>query len=136
MYCSTSTLAEIAMARILIVEDNAMIRDMLSRYLRLDDYEVIAAVDGQQAVAVAEAEQPDLIIMDMRLPVVDGWQATRQIKAIPQFRTTPIIALTAHAFAEERAQCAAAGCDEYEAKPIDFPRLLSKIRSLLSREAA
>jgi len=119
------------MARILIVEDNEMNRDMLSRRLKRYGYDTIIAVDGEQAIQMAQTEVPDLILMDLSLPVIDGWQATRQIKNNPTTQAIPIIALTAHALSEDRDKALQAGCDEYEIKPLDFPKLLSKIETLL-----
>ena len=119
------------MAKILIVEDNEMNRDMLSRRLARKGYEVQLAVDGGEGVARARASRPDLILMDMSLPVLDGWDATRQIKAAPETGAIPIIALTAHAMAGDREQALAAGCDDYDTKPIDLNRLLPKIHALL-----
>lgn len=123
------------MAKILLVEDNEMNRDMLSRRLGRKGHQVVIAIDGAQGVSMAESEHPDIILMDMSLPVLDGWQATRQIKSAPLTSTIPIIALTAHALAGDRDKSIAAGCDEYETKPIDFPRLLAKIDLFLTREA-
>ena len=119
------------MATILIVEDNEMNRDMLSRRLVRKGYEVLLAVDGVTGIAVATAEKPDLILMDMSLPVVDGWEATRRLKADQALRRIPIIALTAHAMATDRDKALAAGCDDYDTKPIELPRLLAKIDALL-----
>jgi two-component system, cell cycle response regulator DivK len=119
------------MARILLVEDNEMNRDMLSRRLKRKGHEVLMAADGAQGVELAQSEQPDLILMDMSLPVLDGWQATRQIKAAANTQAIPVIALTAHALAGDRERSLEAGCDEYETKPVDFPRLLEKIESFL-----
>lgn len=121
------------MPTILLVEDNEMNRDMLSRRLVRKGHQVIIAADGAQGVALAQSEQPDLILMDMSLPVLDGWEATRQIKAAPGTSMVPIIALTAHALAGDREKTIEAGCDEYETKPIDFPRLLKKIESFLNK---
>jgi two-component system cell cycle response regulator DivK len=120
------------MAKILLVEDNEMNWDMLSRRLRRKGYTVIIATDGKQGVEMALSEAPDLILMDMSLPVLDGWEATRQIKTMPETQTIPIIALTAHAMAGDREQALAAGCDEYDSKPIEFQRLLHKIEALLT----
>lgn len=120
------------MTKILLVEDNEMNRDMLSRRLRRRGYDVIVAMDGAQGVAMAQAELPDLIVMDMSLPVLDGWQATRQLKALPATRMIPVLALTAHAMAGDREKCFAAGCDEYDTKPIEFERLIAKITVLLN----
>jgi two-component system, cell cycle response regulator DivK len=119
------------MAKILLVEDNEMNRDMLSRRLERKGYQIIIAVDGSQGVAMAHSERPDLILMDMSLPVLDGWEATRQLKANPQTKVIPVIALTAHAMASDREQALAAGCDDYDTKPIELPRLLEKIQALL-----
>jgi len=121
------------MTKILLVEDNEMNRDMLSRRLQRKGYEVAMAVDGGEGVAMAASEQPDLILMDMSLPVLNGWDATRRIKATPALERIPIIALTAHAMASDREQALAAGCDGFETKPIDLPQLLEKIESLLRR---
>src|SRR5438477_9138960 len=120
------------MPTILIVEDNEMNRDMLSRRLQRKGYAVLLAVDGAQGVALAQAEGPDVILMDMSLPVLDGWEATRQLKAAPQTAAIPIIALTAHAMATDREKAMAAGCDDYDTKPIELPRLLGKIEAMLS----
>ena len=120
------------MVKILVVEDNEMNRDMLSRRLQRRGYEVIMAVDGAVGVSMAVAEQPDLILMDMSLPVLDGWSATRQLKADPHTQQIPVIALTAHAMPGDRAQALQAGCDDYDTKPIDLKRLLWKIELLLA----
>jgi CheY-like chemotaxis protein len=120
------------MTKILVVEDNETNRDMLSRRLARKGYEVLIAVDGAEGVAMAKAQAPDMILMDMSLPVLDGWEATRQIKAAEGTRTIPVIALTAHAMAGDREKALNAGCDEYETKPVEFQRLLSKIESLLN----
>ena len=119
------------MTRILIVEDNELNRDMLSRRLARKNYDVLLAVDGATGIAMARAEKPDLILMDMSLPVVDGWEATRRLKADKVLRSIPIIALTAHAMANDRDKALAAGCDDYDTKPIELPRLLAKIDALL-----
>jgi CheY-like chemotaxis protein len=123
-------------AKILLVEDNEMNRDMLSRRLLRRGFEVISAVDGQEGVALASREAPDLILMDMSLPVTDGWEATRLIRADTRTRAIPVIALTAHAMAGDRDRAIAAGCDDYDTKPVDFPRLLEKIGRLLDGGAA
>jgi two-component system cell cycle response regulator DivK len=123
------------MPRILLVEDNEMNRDMLSRRLQRKGYDVLIAIDGEQGVAMARAEQPDLILMDMSLPVLDGWEATRKIKADPSVAAVPVIALTAHAMAGDQEKCVAAGCDDYDTKPVDLARLLGKIELLLQRAA-
>jgi len=119
------------MAKILVVEDNEMNLDMLSRRLTKRGYEIIIATDGAQGVKLAGNEHPDLILMDMSLPVLDGWSATRQIKADPDLKSIPIIALTAHAIAGDREKALAAGCDEYETKPVKFPELMAKISQFL-----
>jgi CheY-like chemotaxis protein len=121
------------MPKILLVEDNEMNRDMLSRRLERKGYQVVIAIDGEQGVAMASSEQPNLILMDMSLPVIDGWEATRRIKGDPAVRATPVIALTAHAMAGDQEKCVAAGCDDYDTKPVDLPRLLGKIEALLQR---
>lgn len=120
------------MAKILVVEDNEMNLDMLTRRLSRRGHEVIIATDGARGIQLTKAETPDVILMDMSLPVLDGWQATRQLKADPEVNHIPIIALTAHAIAGDRDKCLAAGCDEYESKPIQFPQLLSKIETFLN----
>ncbi len=122
------------MMKILLVEDNEMNRDMLSRRLVRKGYEVVMALDGRQAVEMASGEHPDLIIMDMSLPVIDGWEATRQVKASEATRSIPVIALTAHAMAGDREKAIEAGCDDYDTKPIELPRLLGKIAMLLERK--
>ncbi|HBI43315.1 MAG TPA: two-component system response regulator [Planctomycetales bacterium] len=124
------------MAKILLVEDNEANRDGLSRHLKRRGYEVVMAVDGQQGIAMARSELPQLILMDMSLPVLDGWEATRQLKADPQTRSIPVIALTAHAMAGDREKAIEAGCDDYDTKPVEFPRLLAKIQALLARTDA
>ena len=120
------------MPRILLVEDNEMNRDMLSRRLKRRGYEVVIAVDGATGVAMAKSEAPDLILMDMSLPVMDGWEATRKIKADSQTSSIPTIALTAHAMSGDREKALNAGCDDYDTKPIELSRLLKKIEALLS----
>ena len=120
------------MTRILIVEDNEMNREMLSRRLERKGYEVVIALDGQAGMDVARATTPDLILMDMSLPVVDGWEATRQLKADPVLKQIPVIALTAHAMANDREKALEAGCNDYDTKPIELPRLLAKIDALLA----
>jgi two-component system cell cycle response regulator DivK len=119
------------MTKILLVEDNEMNRDMLSRRLMRNGFEVVVAVDGEQAVALAQSELPDLILMDMSLPVIDGWEATRRVKANKATSHIPIIALTAHAMSGDREKTLNAGCDDYDTKPIEMPRLLGKINTLL-----
>ena len=123
------------MPKILLVEDNEMNRDMLSRRLQRRGYEVLTAVDGQSGLALTRTEAPALILMDMSLPGIDGWEATRQIKADPATRGIPVIALTAHAMAGDREQALAAGCDDFDIKPIDLDRLLGKIGALLGGKA-
>lgn len=121
------------MAKILLVEDNEMNRDMLSRRLIRKGFEVVLAIDGEQAVTLAQSELPDLILMDMSLPVIDGWEATRRVKAADATSNIPIIALTAHAMSGDREKTLRAGCDDYDTKPIEMPRLLEKIDVLLRR---
>jgi two-component system cell cycle response regulator DivK len=121
------------MPKILLVEDNEMNRDMLSRRLTRRGYEVVIAVDGQQGVDLAGSEAPDVVLMDMSLPVIDGWEATRRIKADPATAGLPVIALTAHAMSGDREQALAAGCDDYDTKPIELDRLLGKIAAQLER---
>ena len=123
------------MTRILLVEDNDMNRDMLSRRLIRSGYEVFLAVDGQQGADMVLSEQPDLILMDMSLPVIDGWEATRRIKANDATRRIPIIALTAHAMAGDREKAMEVGCEDYDTKPVEMSRLLSKIAALLKSTA-
>jgi CheY-like chemotaxis protein len=118
------------MARILLVEDHEDNREMLSRRLARKGHEVILAVDGREGVELAASAAPDLILMDMSLPVIDGWEATRQVKANEATRHIPVIALTAHAMAGDRERAFAAGCDDYDTKPVEFKRLLAKIESL------
>jgi CheY-like chemotaxis protein len=122
------------MPRILLVEDNEMNRDMLSRRLQKKGYDVLLALDGEAGVKMAMSERPDLILMDMSLPVVDGWEATRQIKGQPMTASIPVIALTAHVMAGDRDKAIEAGCDDYDSKPIEFERLLGKIQTLLNRQ--
>jgi two-component system cell cycle response regulator DivK len=121
------------MAKILLVEDNEMNRDMLSRRLVKRGYEVVVAVDGQEGVEKARAEAPALVLMDMSLPVLDGWEATQALRADPATRSIPVIALTAHAMAGDREKALAAGCDDFDTKPIELERLLGKIEALLAR---
>ena len=122
------------MPRILLVEDNEMNRDMLSRRLERRGYTVFCALDGQQGIETALREKPDLILMDMSLPVLDGWEATRRLKADPAAKSIPVIALTAHAMASDERQAREAGCDEFDTKPVELPRLLEKIEALLHRD--
>lgn len=120
------------MSKILLVEDNEMNRDMLSRRLKRKGFDVVSAVDGARGVSMAQEESPDLILMDISLPVMDGLQATRQLKATPTTKAIPIIALTAHAMAGDREKCLEAGCNDYATKPVEFPQLLAKIKSYLA----
>ena len=122
------------MALILLVEDDQLNREMICRYLQIQGFEVITAVDGMQAVAMAQTRAPDLILMDMGLPILSGWQATQQIKAVPSTRTTPIVALTAYAMAEDRDRAFTVGCDDFETKPVNFQQLKAKIDALLAGE--
>ena len=124
------------MTKILLVEDNEMNRDMLSRRLIRSGYEVVLAVDGEQGVALAASGRPDLVLMDMSLPVLDGWEATRRLKADPATREIPVIALTAHAMAGDEKKAREAGCDDFDTKPVEFARLLSKIEGLLQKGKA
>jgi CheY-like chemotaxis protein len=119
------------LAKILLVEDNELNRDMLSRRLSRRGYQVVEAIDGEAALALAASEQPDLILMDMSLPVLDGWEATRRLKAVPATRPIPVIALTAHAMVADREKSLAAGCDDFDTKPVEIERLLGKIVRLL-----
>lgn len=119
------------MTRILLVEDDEMNRDMIARQLKWEGFQIIMAGDGLQAISLAQDERPDLILMDMGLPVLDGWQATSRIKANPATQAIPIIALTAFAMSEDRSRSLAAGCNAYETKPINFSRLLSIMRQLI-----
>jgi CheY-like chemotaxis protein len=119
------------MPKILLVEDNEMNRDMLSRRLEKRGFTVVLAVDGAAGLAQTKAEKPDLILMDMSLPVIDGWEATKLIRADPEIAATPIIALTAHAMSSDREKCLAAGCNDFDTKPVELPRLLGKIEELL-----
>jgi CheY-like chemotaxis protein len=121
------------MPKILLVEDNEMNRDMLLRRLQRKGYEVVVAVNGEEGIAKAQSEAPELILMDISLPVMDGWESTRRIKAMPETQSIPIIALTAHAMAGDREKSLDAGCDDYDIKPIDFQRLLAKIEALLGK---
>ncbi|HYT59606.1 MAG TPA: response regulator [Haliangiales bacterium] len=124
------------MAKILLVEDNEMNRDMLSRRLERRGYAVVIAEDGAKGVDMAKSELPDIILMDMSLPIMDGWEATRQVKAAPQTKGIPVIALTAHAMAGDEEKALAAGCNDYETKPVDLPKLLAKIDALLQSKGA
>ena len=122
------------MTKILLVEDNEMNRDMLSRRLERKGYQVVLAVDGQSGVELAGTEAPDLVLMDMSLPVLDGWEATRRLKADSATAHLPVIALTAHAMSGDRERAIAAGCDDYDTKPIELTRLLGKIQTLLGQQ--
>jgi CheY-like chemotaxis protein len=119
------------MSKILLIEDNEMNRDMLSRRLERKEFEVLIAIDGQAGINMAASESPDLILMDLSLPVIDGWEATRRIKADPTTQMIPVIALTAHAMAGDEQKALEAGCDDYDTKPVNFKRLLGKIETLL-----
>ncbi len=120
--------------KILLVEDNEDNRDMLTRLLQRRGFEVVSAVDGLQGIAMAGSEAPDTILMDMSLPELDGWEATRRLKSAPDTRSIPVIALTAHAMSGDRERALAAGCDDYESKPIELPRLIAKINALAARD--
>ena len=124
------------MVKILLVEDNEMNRDMLSRRLKRKGYEVVIAVDGQEGVNMATSESPAVILLDMSLPVMDGWEAARQLKANPDTKSIPVLGLSAHAMTPDRDKAIAAGCDDYDTKPVDIKRLLGKIEELLGTPAA
>jgi two-component system, cell cycle response regulator DivK len=124
------------MPKILLVEDNEVNRDMLARRLQYRGYQVVIAVDGQAGVDLAQAESPDLILMDMSLPVLSGWEATRTLKSSPATTAIPVIALTAHAMSGDREKAMTAGCDDYDTKPVDLARLLQKIDALIGRAGA
>jgi CheY-like chemotaxis protein len=124
------------MSRILLVEDNEMNRDMLSRRLTRSGYDVVIAVQGEEGVALARTASPDLVLMDMSLPVLDGWEATRRLKEDPATREIPVIALTAHAMSGDREKARAAGCDDFDTKPVEYARLVSKIEGLLQKRKA
>jgi two-component system, cell cycle response regulator DivK len=124
------------MVKVLLVEDNEMNRDMLSRRLIRRGYEVVFAVDGQQGVDMARSAHPDIILMDMSLPVMDGWEATRRVKSDDATRRTPVIGLTAHAMSGDREKAIEAGCDDYDTKPVELDRLIGKIQRLLGVEEA
>ena len=119
------------MVKLLLVEDNELNQDMLSRRLQRRGYNVVVAGDGEEGIKTAESELPDVILMDMSLPVLDGWEATRRLKSAPHTRSIPILALTAHAMWGDREKATGAGCDDYDTKPVEFNRLLGKIESLL-----
>ena len=121
------------MPKVLVVEDNEMNRDMLSRRLQRRGYEVVISVDGEDGVNKAQSEAPDIILMDMDLPVLDGWAATKMLKAAPETQSIPVIALTAHAMAGDREKALEAGCDDYDTKPVEFARLVEKMEKLLGK---
>jgi two-component system, cell cycle response regulator DivK len=123
-------------SKILLVEDNEMNRDMLTRRLQRRGYEVVIALDGSQGLAMAQSESPALILMDISLPVLDGWEATRRLKTAPETKSIPIIALTAHAMSGDRERCIEAGCDDFDTKPVEIVRLVGKIETLLQRSKA
>ena len=120
------------MPKVLLVEDNEMNRDMLSRRLTRNGYDVVIAVNGPEGIEMAASEKPDLILMDMSLPVLDGWEATRKLKADPATASIPVIALTAHAMESDREKALAAGCDDFDTKPIELPRLLEKMKAFVA----
>ena len=124
------------MAKILVVEDNEMNRDMLTRRLQRRGYEVVTAVDGAQGLAMAQSERPALILMDISLPVLDGWEATRRLKMVPETKSIPVVALTAHAMSGDRERCIDAGCDDFDTKPVEIARLVGKIETLLNQSKA
>jgi CheY-like chemotaxis protein len=124
------------LSKILLVEDNEMNRDMLTRRLQRRGYEVVIAVDGAQGLAMAQSESPALILMDISLPVLDGWEATRRLKMAPETKSIPVIALTAHAMSGDRERCIEAGCDDFDTKPVEIARLVGKIETLLNRSKA
>ena len=121
------------MAKILVVEDNEMNRDMLTRRLQRRGYEVVIAVDGAEGLAMAQSESPALVLMDISLPVLDGWEATRRLNMAPETKSIPVIALTAHAMSGDRERCIEAGCDDFDTKPVEIARLVGKIEALLQR---
>ena len=125
--------ATLIMAKILVVEDNEMNRDMLTRRLQRRGYEVVIALDGAQGLVMAQSESPALILMDISLPVLDGWEATRRLKMAPETKSIPVIALTAHAMSGDRERCIEAGCDDFDTKPVEIARLVGKIEALLQR---
>jgi CheY-like chemotaxis protein len=124
------------LSKILLVEDNEMNRDMLTRRLQRRGYEVVIAVDGAQGLAMAQSESPALILMDISLPVLDGWEATRRLKRAPETKSIPVIALTAHAMSGDRERCIEAGCDDFDTKPVEIARLVGKIETLLNQSKA
>lgn len=121
------------MPKILLIEDNEQNRDALSRRLQRQGYTIVIAVDGKEGIAMAQSDLPDVILMDLNLPEVDGWEATRRLKAAPETQAIPIMAMTAHAIAGDRERALEAGCDDYHAKPVDFPQLLTQIEALLKK---
>jgi two-component system cell cycle response regulator DivK len=121
------------LSKILLVEDNEMNRDMLTRRLQRRGYEVVVAVDGAQGLAMAQSETPAIVLMDISLPVLDGWEATRRLKMAPETKSIPVIALTAHAMTGDRERCIEAGCDDFDTKPVEIARLVGKIEALLQR---
>lgn len=123
------------MAKLLVVEDNEKIRDIMRRYLKLKGFDVVLAMDGEEGLALASAAAPDLIILDLSLPKIDGWEAARRLKTEPATQAIPVIALTAHAMADDRDKALVAGCDDYEPKPVEMERLLYKIHRLLNGHA-
>jgi len=125
--------ATLMMVKILVVEDNEMNRDMLTRRLQRRGYEVVIAVDGAEGLAMAQSESPALVLMDISLPVLDGWEATRRLKMAPETKSIPVIALTAHAMSGDRERCIEAGCDDFDTKPVEIARLVGKIEALLQR---
>jgi CheY-like chemotaxis protein len=125
-------MSNLEVSKILLVEDNEMNRDMLSRRLRRRGYDVVTAATGREGIMLTKSEKPDLILMDMSLPEIDGWELTRQLKADEKTRWIPILALTAHAFATDREKAITAGCDDYDTKPVEFERLTAKIEKLLA----
>jgi two-component system cell cycle response regulator DivK len=124
------------LSKILLVEDNEMNRDMLTRRLQRRGYEVVIAVDGAQGLAMAQSESPALILMDISLPVLDGWEVTRRLKMAPETKSIPVIALTAHAMSGDRERCIEAGCDDFDTKPVEIARLVGKIEALLNQSKA
>jgi two-component system, cell cycle response regulator DivK len=128
--------ATLIMAKILVVEDNEMNRDMLTRRLQRRGYEVVIAVDGAEGLAMAQSESPALVLMDISLPVLDGWEATRRLKMAPETKSIPVIALTAHAMSGDRERCIEAGCDDFDTKPVEIARLVGKIETLLNQSKA
>ncbi len=120
------------MAKILLVEDNDLNRDMLSRRLQRRGHQVLLAADGMQAILMAESETPDIVVLDLTLPVIDGWEVARRLKSSPTTAAVPVFALTAHAMTGDRERALAAGCDDYDTKPIDFPQLVAKLEALLA----